>query len=100
MEQNMIAFGDVLAAEKTLLEIKNNTLLGKVIAQGAFIAGKVFGSQCVPVVKGQAMAAYDPLAIKGFGVTYATSPMGVDHTAGSTVRATATRKPTATSAAG
>ncbi len=87
MEQKMIAFGDAYAAEKTLLEIKDNTLLGKVVAQGAFIAGKVFGSQRVPVVKGQAMAAYDPRAIKGFGVTYATSPMGADHTAGSTVRA-------------
>jgi aldehyde:ferredoxin oxidoreductase len=36
----------------------------------------------VPVVKGQAMPAYDPRAVKGLGVTYATSPMGADHTAG------------------
>lgn len=33
------------------------------------------------------MAAYDPHAIKGFGVIYATSPMGADHTAGSVIRA-------------
>jgi aldehyde:ferredoxin oxidoreductase len=33
------------------------------------------------------MPAYDPRSIKGLGVTYATSPMGADHTAGTTVRA-------------
>ncbi|UTW69447.1 hypothetical protein KHA80_22065 [Anaerobacillus sp. HL2] len=32
------------------------------------------------------MPAYDPRAIKGLGVTFATSPMGADHTAGQTVR--------------
>ena len=31
------------------------------------------------------MSAYDPRAIKGTGVTYATSPMGADHTAGLTI---------------
>ncbi|OQX65892.1 MAG: aldehyde ferredoxin oxidoreductase, partial [Desulfococcus sp. 4484_242] len=36
----------------------------------------------VPVVKNQALPAYDPRAVKGVGVTYATSPMGADHTAG------------------
>ncbi len=34
----------------------------------------------MPVVKGQAMPAYDPRAVQGIGVTYATSPMGADHT--------------------
>jgi aldehyde:ferredoxin oxidoreductase len=36
----------------------------------------------VPAVKNQTIAAYDPRALKGNGVTYATSPMGGDHTAG------------------
>jgi len=34
------------------------------------------------VVKNQAMPAYDPRAVKGIGVTYATSTQGADHTAG------------------
>jgi aldehyde:ferredoxin oxidoreductase len=38
------------------------------------------------VVKNQAMSAYEPRAIKGTGVTYATSPQGADHTAGLTIR--------------
>ncbi len=36
----------------------------------------------VPTVKNQGMPAYDPRAIKGIGVTYATSTMGADHTSG------------------
>jgi aldehyde:ferredoxin oxidoreductase len=31
------------------------------------------------------MPAYEPRAIKGIGVTYATTPMGADHTAGYTI---------------
>ena len=34
------------------------------------------------MVKGQAMPAYDPRAVMGIGVTYATSTQGADHTAG------------------
>jgi aldehyde:ferredoxin oxidoreductase len=37
------------------------------------------------VAKRQAFPAYDPRAEKGIGLTYATSPMGADHTAGYTV---------------
>src|SRR5262249_24210258 len=52
----------------------------------AAITGKVFGVERVPVVKGQAMSGYEPRAIKGTGVTYATSPQGADHTCGLTIR--------------
>jgi len=40
------------------------------------------GVEHLPVVKGQAMPAYDPRAVQGIGVTYATSTQGADHTAG------------------
>jgi len=40
------------------------------------------GVDQVPVVKRQGLPAYDPRAVMGVGVTYATSPMGADHTAG------------------
>jgi aldehyde:ferredoxin oxidoreductase len=39
----------------------------------------------VPVVKNQAIPAYDPRAIKGIGITYATSTQGADHTMGYTI---------------
>jgi aldehyde:ferredoxin oxidoreductase len=53
-----------------------------VIGHGTATAGRVFGVERTPVVKGQCIAGYDPRSIKGLGVTYATSPMGADHTAG------------------
>ena len=87
MEQGLIPFGDVNAAVNLLSEITADSVLGKVLGHGALITGKIFGSRRIPVVKGQAMPAYDPRAIKGLGVTYATSPMGADHTAGNTIRA-------------
>ena len=51
------------------------------------MTGKVLGVERVPVVKGQALPAYDPRGIQGIGVTYATSTQGADHTAGYAVAA-------------
>jgi aldehyde:ferredoxin oxidoreductase len=87
MEAGLAAFGDVSAAIQMLEEIRSGTVLGRVLGNGAAITGKVFGVVNVPAVNGQAMAAYDPRAIKGMGVTYATSAMGADHTYGATARA-------------
>jgi aldehyde:ferredoxin oxidoreductase len=47
--------------------------------------GKHFNNPRVPAVKGQGVAAYDPRGMQGNGVTYATCPMGADHTAGNLV---------------
>jgi len=58
------------------------TPLGRIIGNGVVITGKVLGVRRVPAIKGQAIPAYDPRSLKGIGVTYATSPMGADHTAG------------------
>ncbi len=82
MDGGVKPFGDAAAAEELLAEIGRGTPLGRVLGSGAEITGRVFGVRKVPVVKGQAMPAYDPRAVKGQGVTYATSTMGADHTAG------------------
>ncbi|MBN1547579.1 MAG: aldehyde ferredoxin oxidoreductase C-terminal domain-containing protein, partial [Syntrophaceae bacterium] len=86
MEAGIARFGDSEAAIRILEEVSQGTVLGRVIAGGATITGKVFNVSNVPAVKGQAMAAYDPRAIKGMGTTYITSAMGADHTAGPTAR--------------
>ena len=67
-------------------EIRRGTPLGRALGNGAASAGRALGVTRVPVVKGQAISAYDPRAIKGTGITYATSPQGADHTAGPTIR--------------
>jgi aldehyde:ferredoxin oxidoreductase len=52
------------------------------LGSGAAVTGQAYGIERVPVVKKQAMPAYDPRAVMGIGVTYATTPMGADHTSG------------------
>jgi aldehyde:ferredoxin oxidoreductase len=86
-EGGVFEFGDSRAALELMNEIRNGTELGLVLGNGAAAAGKHLGVERVPVVKGQAMSAYDPRAIKGTGVTYATTPQGADHTCGLTIRA-------------
>ena len=83
MEAGVISFGDAQGVIKLLKEdIMKGTVLGRVLGQGTAVTGKVFGVTRVPVVKGQSIPAYDPRSVKGMAVTYATSPMGADHTAG------------------
>lgn len=87
MEGGLAKFGDAKAAIELIKEVGKGTPLGRILGNGAAITGKAFGVERVPVVKGQAMPAYDPRAVQGIGVTYATSPMGADHTAGYAVTA-------------
>jgi aldehyde:ferredoxin oxidoreductase len=82
MEAGLLKFGDADGAINLMKEVGRGTPLGRILGNGAAVTGKVFGVERVPVVKGQAMPAYDPRAVQGIGVTYATSPMGADHTAG------------------
>ena len=82
MAAGLAEFGDGKAAIRMVKEIGQGTPLGRTLACGAAVTGKVFGVSHVPTVKGQSMPAYDPRAVQGMGVTYATSTMGADHTAG------------------
>lgn len=79
--------GDGKAVLEAMQGISDGTPLGRVIGCGAATTGRVFGVRRVPCVKGQSLPAYDPRAVKGVGVTYATTPMGADHTAGYAVTA-------------
>jgi aldehyde:ferredoxin oxidoreductase len=82
MEAGVLAFGDAEGAKDLLRQVGQGTPLGRIIGSGVAITGKIFGARRVPAVKGQAIPAYDPRALKGIGVTYVASPMGADHTAG------------------
>ena len=87
MEAGIIPFGDADAAIGLLEEVGKGTPLGHLLASGAEVFGKAYGVSRIPTVKGQAMPAYDPRATQGIGVTYATSTMGADHTAGYSITA-------------
>ena len=82
MEAGIIPFGDGAKAVELLEEVGKGTPLGRIIGNGAAFTAKAFGVAKVAVVKGQHLPAYDPRGAKGIGVTYATTPMGADHTAG------------------
>ena len=85
MESGLLEFGDAGGAFKLAQQMMEGTELGRVIGNGTESTGKHLGVERIPTVKGQAMAAYDPRGLKGLGVTYATSPMGADHTAGNSI---------------
>ncbi len=87
MEAGVAKFGDAQAAIDLVKEVGKGTPLGRILGGGTEVTGKVFGVERIPTVKGQAMPAYDPRGVQGIGVTYATSTMGADHTAGYAVTA-------------
>jgi len=87
MDSGKIAFGDGAAALAALKEVGTGSDLGKMIGSGAEVTGKALGVAHIPVVKHQALPAYDPRPIQGIGVTYATSTQGADHTAGYSITA-------------
>jgi aldehyde:ferredoxin oxidoreductase len=87
MEAGIAKFGDAQAAISLVKEVGKGSPLGRILGNGAAVTGRVFGVERVPVVKGQAMPAYDPRGVQGIGVTYATTTQGADHTAGYAVTA-------------
>ncbi len=85
MDSGIIEFGDVEGALDLVEQMGDGTPLGRILGGGTAFAAKAFGNPRAPAVKGQGMPAYEPRAVKGIGVTYATSTMGADHTAGYTI---------------
>ena len=79
-------WGDVESAIRLLEEIEQGTEFGYVLGNGVVSTARALNIDRIPAFKGQATPAHEPRAVKGMGVTYATSPMGADHTAGLTYR--------------
>ena len=85
MEAGVIPFGDGKKAIGLIREMGKGTPMGRILGGGTEFTGKAYGVTRIPTVKGQSMPAYEPRAVKGIGITYATTPMGADHTAGYTI---------------
>ena len=86
MDCGKIPWGDANSVLNILdKEIRNNTELGILYGNGVKNIGEKLNAQRIPEVKGQGISAYDPRVFKGMGVTYATSPMGADHTSGAAI---------------
>jgi aldehyde:ferredoxin oxidoreductase len=82
MDSGAMEFGNAEGAKDLLKEIAEGTDLGKAIGNGAVAIGRRQKHKRVGAVKGQALPAWDPRPLKAAGVTYCTSAMGADHTAG------------------
>jgi aldehyde:ferredoxin oxidoreductase len=88
MEAGQAKFGDSERAIAWIEEIGKGTPFGRMLGNGVAATGQILGVSRVPAVKGQGISGYDPRTLKGTGVTYATSPMGADHTAGNALPGT------------
>ncbi|MFX1437778.1 MAG: aldehyde ferredoxin oxidoreductase C-terminal domain-containing protein [Promethearchaeota archaeon] len=86
MDCGKIEWGDANKVFEILdNEIRNDTDEGKLYGNGVKDIGKILNAIRIPQVKGQGISAYDSRVFKAMGVTYATSPMGADHTAGAAI---------------
>ena len=79
---NRITMGDSESIFKAMQEIEEGTEFGTILGNGVVATCKALGISRIPAYKGQAIPAHDPRVTKPAGVTYASSPMGADHTVG------------------
>jgi aldehyde:ferredoxin oxidoreductase len=82
MDAGRLDYGDLPGMKQLFAEIAKGSPLGRTIGDGVVSVGNRTGHDRVPAVKGQAIAAWEPRTLNATGVTYATSAMGADHTAG------------------
>ena len=81
----LFEFGDAAKAEAYVDEVGEGTFMGRILGSGVANTARIFGIERVPAVKGQGLPGHSARSSKGWGVTYATSPQGADHTAGPVV---------------
>jgi aldehyde:ferredoxin oxidoreductase len=86
MDAGLGQFGDVKFMTDVLAEIRQGTDNGKRWAQGTARVGEHYNVKRVPVIKKQAISAYDPRVIEATGVTMMATAQGADHTAGNLPR--------------
>lgn len=86
MEAGLAEFGDVTFMRRVFEEMLAGSEEGKLWAQGTARVGEHYGVARVPVIKKQAISAYDPRVIEVTGLSMMTTAQGADHTAGNVAR--------------
>src|SRR5215510_33973 len=82
MDCGALPFGDADAAIALLDKVDKGDPLAEAIGCGVVAVGKRFNATRVPAIRGQGVPAWEPRTLNASGITYATSAMGADHTAG------------------
>ena len=86
MDAGLAPFGDTQFMTQCLVEIRKGSATGKLYAQGTWRVGAHFGVQRVPVIKKQAISAYDPRVVEVTGLSMMATAQGADHTVGNLPR--------------
>ena len=86
MEAGLGRFGDAKFMADALAEIQQGTENGRIWAQGTARVGAHYQVRRVPVIKKQAISAYDPRVVEATGITMMATAQGADHTAGNLPR--------------
>jgi aldehyde:ferredoxin oxidoreductase len=86
MEAGLGAFGDVKFMTDCLVEIHKGSEKGRLWAQGTARVGEHYKVARVPVIKKQAISAYDPRVVEATGISMMATAQGADHTAGNLPR--------------
>jgi len=82
MDSGGMEWGDAEKMKQLLEKLPEGDETATAIGNGAVATGKLRGHKRVPAIRGQAIPAWDPRPLKATGVSYASGPMGADHTAG------------------
>jgi aldehyde:ferredoxin oxidoreductase len=82
MDCGALQFGDADAAIALLDKVDKGDPLAETIGRGVVAVGKRFNAERIPAIRGQGIPAWEPRTLNATGITYATSAMGADHTAG------------------
>src|SRR5437667_7874444 len=82
MEAGLGRFGDAKFMAACLREMMQGTPQGRIWAQGTARVGQHYKVRRVPVIKKQAISAYDPRVVEATGISMMATAQGADHTAG------------------
>ena len=82
MEAGQATFGDHVFMAAALEDVRKGNERGRLLAQGTHRVGEHFNVKRVPVIKKQAISAYDPRVIEVTGISMMVTAQGADHTTG------------------
>ncbi len=86
MEAGLAEFGDAEFMHNAMDEMLRGTENGQLWAQATARVGEHYGVKRVPVIKKQAISAYDPRVIEVTGISMMATAQGADHTTGNVPR--------------
>jgi aldehyde:ferredoxin oxidoreductase len=93
MDSGEAPFGDVEFMVRALEDIRRGTERGRLLAKGTARVGEHFGNTRLPVIKKQAISAYDPRIMEMTGISMMVTAQGADHTTGNIAGLVAIDKP-------